>query len=252
MLTATLVSFGVIFVAELGDKSQLMALTFATRYPGGARADRDHRRDRARPRRLGARRRRARRDDPDPPDHARRRRWRSSPSACGRCAATGSPRRTSGAAAAPARNVVLTVGFVFFLAELGDKTMLATITLATREGLFGTWLGSTIGMVVADALAIGVGRLLGTRLPERTIRIGAAVSFFVFAALLLFEAARWLSVRPGRGGRPSPARQGVDLALRAVDDGGERRQLAERRPGGPAPSRCPRRGPRAPRPRPAQ
>ena len=45
-------------------------------------------------------------------------------------------------------------------------------------------------MVVADALAIGVGRLLGTRLPERTIRIGAAVSFFVFAALLLFEAAR--------------------------------------------------------------
>ena len=32
MLTATLVSFGVIFVAELGDKSQLMALTFATRF----------------------------------------------------------------------------------------------------------------------------------------------------------------------------------------------------------------------------
>ena len=85
---------------------------------------------------------------------------------------------------------MLTVGVVFFLAELGDKTMLATITLATREGLFGTWLGSTIGMVVADALAIGVGRLLGARLPERAIRIGAAVSFFVFAALLLFEAAR--------------------------------------------------------------
>ena len=78
---------------------------------------------------------------------------------------------------------------MFFLAELGDKTMLATITLATREGLFGTWLGSTVGMVVADALAIGVGRLLGTRLPERTIRIAAAVSFFAFAALLLYEAA---------------------------------------------------------------
>ena len=77
---------------------------------------------------------------------------------------------------------------MFFLAELGDKTMLATITLATREGLFGTWLGSTVGMVVADALAIGIGRLLGTRLPERTIRIGAAVSFFTFAGLLLWEA----------------------------------------------------------------
>jgi Ca2+/H+ antiporter, TMEM165/GDT1 family len=68
--------------------------------------------------------------------------------------------------------------------------MLATITLATREGLFGTWLGSTLGMVAADALAILVGRMLGSRLPERTIRIGAAVSFFVFAALLLIEAAR--------------------------------------------------------------
>jgi len=68
--------------------------------------------------------------------------------------------------------------------------MLATITLATREGLFGTWLGSTLGMVAADALAIGVGRLLGDRLPERAIRIGAATTFFVFGAVLLLEAAR--------------------------------------------------------------
>lgn len=91
-------------------------------------------------------------------------------------------------AAQQTRNVVLTVGTVFFLAELGDKTMLATITLATREGLLGTWLGSTVGMVVADALAIGVGRLLGARLPERTIKIAAATSFFVFVAVLLWEA----------------------------------------------------------------
>ena len=84
--------------------------------------------------------------------------------------------------------MVLTVGAVFFLAELGDKTMLATITLATQHGLFGTWLGSTIGMVAADALAIVVGRQLGARLPERGIRIGAAIAFFVFAAVLLAEA----------------------------------------------------------------
>jgi putative Ca2+/H+ antiporter (TMEM165/GDT1 family) len=79
------------------------------------------------------------------------------------------------------------VGTVFFLAELGDKTMLATITLATREGVFGVWLGSTIGMVVADGLAIWVGRMLGARLPEKAIRIGASVLFFVFAIVLLFE-----------------------------------------------------------------
>jgi putative Ca2+/H+ antiporter (TMEM165/GDT1 family) len=76
----------------------------------------------------------------------------------------------------------------FFLAELGDKTMLATITLATREGLFGTWLGSTVGMVAADALAIVVGQQLGARLPERAIKIGAAAAFVVFGTVLLAEA----------------------------------------------------------------
>jgi putative Ca2+/H+ antiporter (TMEM165/GDT1 family) len=43
-------------------------------------------------------------------------------------------------------------------------------------------------MVAADALAIIAGRHLGARLPERTVRIGAALSFFVFAVILLVEA----------------------------------------------------------------
>jgi Ca2+/H+ antiporter, TMEM165/GDT1 family len=88
------------------------------------------------------------------------------------------------------RSTVITVGSVFFLAELGDKTMLATVTLATKEGLLGTWLGSTAGMVVADGLAIVAGRQLGARLPERGIRIGAAIAFFVFAFVLLVDAIR--------------------------------------------------------------
>ncbi len=94
------------------------------------------------------------------------------------------------AAAESSRSIVFTVGFVFFVAELGDKTMLATITLATREGLLGTWAGSTVGMVLADALAIVVGRQLGTRLPERAIRWGAAGAFFAFGLLLVVEALR--------------------------------------------------------------
>ena len=82
---------------------------------------------------------------------------------------------------------ILAVGAAFFLAELGDKTMLATITLATTEGWFGTWLGSTLGMVLADALAIWVGYLLGKRLPDRAIRLGAAGAFVAFGVLLVVQ-----------------------------------------------------------------
>ena len=94
-------------------------------------------------------------------------------------------RKASGAA-------ILAVGTAFFLAELGDKTMLATITLATTEGWFGTWIGSTLGMVLADALAIWVGYLLGRRLPERAIRFGAAAAFLLFGVLLLVQGVRAL------------------------------------------------------------
>ena len=62
-------------------------------------------------------------------------------------------------------------GYVF-LAELGDKTMLATVTLAARETSFvGVWIGSTLGMVLADAIAIWVGMVreaaAGTRRKAR-------------------------------------------------------------------------------------
>jgi putative Ca2+/H+ antiporter (TMEM165/GDT1 family) len=65
----------------------------------------------------------------------------------------------------------------FFLTELGDKTMLATVTLATTEGWFGTWIGSALGMVAADALAIGVGVMLGKALPGKVIKIGALLIY---------------------------------------------------------------------------
>ena len=75
----------------------------------------------------------------------------------------------------------------FFLAELGDKTMLATITLATDHDAFGTWVGSTLGMVSADALAIFVGYHLGSRLPEKAIRYGASILFVIFGILLILQ-----------------------------------------------------------------
>jgi putative Ca2+/H+ antiporter (TMEM165/GDT1 family) len=87
---------------------------------------------------------------------------------------------------------ILAVGVAFFLAELGDKTMLATVTLATQEGWLGTWIGSTVGMVAADALAIVVGAVLGKKLPEKAIKYGAATAFAVFGLLLVAEGAGWL------------------------------------------------------------
>jgi len=183
---AFFISFGIIFVAELGDKSQLMAMTFAARYKAltillaitaatalvhlvsvlvGAAAGV------ALPTNaisvaagiafLGFAAWTLRGDELDDEDEAR--------------------------AEQSNRSVFWTVGLAFFLAELGDKTMLATITLATSHGLVGTWLGSTLGMVAADALAIVVGQQLGARLPERVIKIGAAVLFVAFGLWLIVD-----------------------------------------------------------------
>ena len=70
--------------------------------------------------------------------------------------------------------------------------MLATITLATQEGWLGTWIGSTVGMVAADALAIGVGAVLGRHLPEKSIKYGAAALFAIFGVLLVADGLGWL------------------------------------------------------------
>jgi putative Ca2+/H+ antiporter (TMEM165/GDT1 family) len=85
---------------------------------------------------------------------------------------------------------LLTVGITFFLAELGDKTMLMTVTIASEQRSFvSVWLGSTLGMVPADGLAILVGRMLGARLPEKVIRYGAAAVLLITGAASLLRAA---------------------------------------------------------------
>ncbi len=88
------------------------------------------------------------------------------------------------------RSPFLIVSVSFFLAELGDKTMLGTVTLAARYPPLPVWLGSTLGMVLSDALAIWVGQALGRRLPEKAIRLGAAT---VFLAVGLFYGYQGVS-----------------------------------------------------------
>lgn len=82
----------------------------------------------------------------------------------------------------------LTVAIAFFLAELGDKTMLATITLASQlRDAFPVWIGSTLGMVIADGLAVILGIVAGRRLPARTIKYGSAAVFIVSGLVTLGE-----------------------------------------------------------------
>ncbi|MEI8032493.1 MAG: TMEM165/GDT1 family protein [Chlorobiaceae bacterium] len=75
----------------------------------------------------------------------------------------------------------------FFMAELGDKTMLSTVTLASTNPFLPVWLGSTIGMVISDGLAIIAGKMLGAKLPEKTIKIGAAAIFILFGIFSMID-----------------------------------------------------------------
>lgn len=84
---------------------------------------------------------------------------------------------------------LLTVAAAFFLAELGDKSMLATVALASQHQAFvQVWLGSTLGTVIAAGLAIALGRLARRRLPERAIRFFAASAFILFGLLSIGQA----------------------------------------------------------------
>lgn len=93
------------------------------------------------------------------------------------------------------RSGLITVAVVFFLAELGDKTMLATVVVGTQGHWLPVWIGSTVGMVAADALAIALGAVIGKKLPERAIQIGAAVLFFAFGTAMTIQGISQLTMR---------------------------------------------------------
>lgn len=101
------------------------------------------------------------------------------------------PKDEERAASRRIRSGFITVFLVFFVAELGDKTMLATITVGTQYHWLPVWIGSTVGMVAADAIAIAIGAVLGKKLPERAIQVGAAVLFFVAGTAMVGQGA-WM------------------------------------------------------------
>jgi putative Ca2+/H+ antiporter (TMEM165/GDT1 family) len=85
----------------------------------------------------------------------------------------------------------LTTVILFFLAEMGDKTQLATIALAARyDSIVLVTTGTTLGMLAADGLAVFLGERLSARISSSRIRWAAAGLFFLFGALSLWAVFR--------------------------------------------------------------
>jgi putative Ca2+/H+ antiporter (TMEM165/GDT1 family) len=82
--------------------------------------------------------------------------------------------------------VFVVTAVAFFLAEMGDKTQVATAILASRFGMLAPVVaGTTLGMLIVDVPTVLFGRLAAKRLPLRAIRVAAALMFVVLGAAAL-------------------------------------------------------------------
>ncbi|GJF16389.1 UPF0016 family membrane protein [Mycolicibacterium cyprinidarum] len=185
MLSAILVSLAVVFVAELGDKSQLITLTYSMRHRWwvvlsgiavasmlvhGMSVAIGHFLGMALPERPIA--------------------FAGSIAFLLFAAWTWRTRAGNGEEEVPVaepRFVVFAIVSSFVLAELGDKTMLATVALASDRSWAGVWIGATLGMVLADGVAIAVGAVMHKRLPERFLHTLASLLFLLFGLFLFFD-----------------------------------------------------------------
>ena len=191
-LTAAAIAAVAVFVAEFGDKSQLLTLAFATRYPAlpviaglvlgatviiglsvvvgaaiGAVLPTGLVALVAGFAFIGVGLWTLRGDDDD--DEA----VEAEVSKTGRRAGIG---------------LVLTIAATFILGELGDKTMLVVFGLAASQGALATWIGAVVGEVGANLLAVALGRTMGNRLDPRTIRMVSAGLFLLGGVLVLATA----------------------------------------------------------------
>lgn len=193
LLEAFVVSFGVVFLAELGDKTQLMILAFATRYRwlpvgvgliiGSAAV-------------IGASVLVGATLGSLIPTEVLQllgaaiflvfAAWTLLGHEEDHGASEAELRERAGARSGLRAAAVVAGSFV--VAEFGDKSMLAVIALSAQADPLGTWLGATMAEVAAGMLAIVVGRQIGTRLPRNLLRYLAAGAFALFGLLLLLEA----------------------------------------------------------------
>jgi Ca2+/H+ antiporter, TMEM165/GDT1 family len=89
---------------------------------------------------------------------------------------------------APRYGVFVTTLVAFFLVEMGDKTQLATVALAAQyHSIFFVVLGTTLGMLLANVPVVFAGEALMRRVPLKAVRIVAALSFVALGLYVLLS-----------------------------------------------------------------
>jgi Ca2+/H+ antiporter, TMEM165/GDT1 family len=84
---------------------------------------------------------------------------------------------------------------VFFLAEIGDKTQIATVALAAQyQAFLIVVLGTTLGMMIANVPAVLIGKSMAKRIPVKLVHAIAALVFVALGVATLFGAADFLGL----------------------------------------------------------
>jgi putative Ca2+/H+ antiporter (TMEM165/GDT1 family) len=80
---------------------------------------------------------------------------------------------------------------MIFLAELGDKTQLSTFAFASQsKSPLSVFLGASLALVLSSLIGVALGGLIGRFVPERVMKVLAAVVFLGFGVSTLVEAIR--------------------------------------------------------------
>jgi putative Ca2+/H+ antiporter (TMEM165/GDT1 family) len=95
--------------------------------------------------------------------------------------------------APPRHGAFVTTAIAFFIVEIGDKTQIATIALGARfESVLAVTIGTTLGMMLANVPAVFLGQKLVEKVPLRTVHVIAALIFLAIGLWLLAATAEWI------------------------------------------------------------
>jgi len=84
--------------------------------------------------------------------------------------------------------VFLTTFGVIFLAEMGDKTQLAAMTMSAQtKKPWAVFIGSAIALTAVSAIGVVVGSVVGNYIPLLWIKRAAAVAFIIIGVLILMD-----------------------------------------------------------------